>query len=95
MPGSIRNRSLEMIEKSERRRRRTVALVLAALALLLLLVGGGVWIFLRSDLGARPAAKSYGTALYDSTAQSYQMCIRDSPWANDVRPYRAPEKFMQ
>ena len=71
VPGSIRNRSLEMIEKSERRRRRTVALVLAALALLLLLVGGGVWIFLRSDLGARPAAKSYGTALYDSTAQSY------------------------
>lgn len=27
--------------------------------------------FFRNDLGASPAAKSYGTALYDSTAESY------------------------
>ena len=41
------------------------------LALVLVLGGGALWVFLRCDLGARPAAKSYGTALYDTTAESY------------------------
>ena len=68
---SIKNRSLEIIEKSERRRRRTVILGLVVLALVLALGGGALWLFLRCDLGARPAAKSYGTALYDTTAESY------------------------
>ena len=68
---SIKNRSLEIIEKSERRRRRTVILGLVVLTLVLVLGGGALWLFLRCDLGARPAAKSYGTALYDTTAESY------------------------
>ena len=68
---SIKNRSLEIIEKSERRRRRTVILGLVVLALVLVLGGGALWLFLRCDLGARPAAKSYGTSLYDTTAESY------------------------
>ena len=71
-PGSsIRNHSLAMIEKSEKRRRRMVITVLVVLALVI--VGGAValWWFFSNDLGARPAAKSYGTALYDNTAESY------------------------
>ena len=68
---SIKNRSLEIIEKSERRRRRTVTLILVVLALAVLVGGGALWLFFRNDLGARPAAKSYGTALYDTTAESY------------------------
>ena len=68
---SIRNHSLAMIEKSEKRRRRMVITVLVVLALVI--VGGAValWWFFSNDLGVRPAAKSYGTALYDNTAESY------------------------
>ena len=68
---SIRNHSLAMIEKSEKRRRCMVITVLVVLALVI--VGGAValWWFFSNDLGARPAAKSYGTALYDNTAESY------------------------
>ena len=68
---SIRNHSLDVIEKSEKRRRRMVITVLVVLALVI--VGGAValWWFFSNDLGARPAAKSYGTALYDNTAESY------------------------
>ena len=68
---SIRNHSLAMIEKSEKRRRRMVITVLVVLALVI--VGGAValWWFFSNDLGTRPAAKSYGTALYDNTAESY------------------------
>ena len=68
---SIRNHSLAMIEKSEKRRRRMVITVLVVLALVI--VGGAValWWFFSNDLGARPADKSYGTALYDNTAESY------------------------
>ena len=68
---SIRSHSLAMIEKSEKRRRRMVITVLVVLALVI--VGGAValWWFFSNDLGARPAAKSYGTALYDNTAESY------------------------
>ena len=68
---SIRSHSLAMIEKSEKRRRRMVITVLVVLTLVI--VGGAValWWFFSNDLGARPAAKSYGTALYDNTAESY------------------------
>lgn len=62
---------MEIIEKSERRRRRTVTLILVVLLLAVLAGAGALWVFFRNDLGASPAAKSYGTALYDSTSESY------------------------
>ena len=66
-----RSRSLEVIEKSERRRQRTVVMGLAALLLAALAIAGGVWWFLRNDLGARPNSKNYGTTLFDETASRY------------------------
>ena len=68
---SIRNHSLAMIEKAEKRRRRMVITILVVLALALAAGGAALWWFISHDLGARPAAKSYGTALYDNTAESY------------------------
>lgn len=66
-----RNRSLEIVEKSERRRRRTVILVLLVLLLALLGGAGGIWWFFQNDLGARPNPKNYGTSLFDQTAANY------------------------
>ena len=68
---SIRNHSLAVIEKTEARRRRMVITILVVLALAVIAGAAGLWWFFRHDLGARPAAKSYGTALYDNTAESY------------------------
>lgn len=68
---NIRNHSLAMIEKTEKRRRRMVITILVVLALALAAGGAALWWFISHDLGARPAAKSYGTALYDNTAESY------------------------
>ena len=68
---SIRNHSLAMIEKSEKRRRRMVVTVLVVLTLVIVGGAAALWWFFSNDLGARPAAKSYGTALYDNTAESY------------------------
>ena len=68
---SIRNHSLAVIEKTEKRRRRMVITVLVVLAVIILGGAAALWWFFSHDLGARPAAKSYGTALYDSTAESY------------------------
>ncbi len=68
---SIRNHSLDVIEKSEKRRRRMVITVLVVLALVIVGSAVALWCFFSNDLGARPAAKSYGTALYDNTAESY------------------------
>ena len=68
---NIRNHSLAMIEKTEKRRRRMVITILVVLALALAAGGAALWWFIGHDLGARPAAKSYGTALYDNTAESY------------------------
>lgn len=68
---SIRNRSLAMIERTERRRRRIVTMVLVFVVLLVLAGLVGLWWFFRNDLGTRPAAKNYGTTAYDETAQSY------------------------
>lgn len=68
---SIRNHSLAMIEKSEKRRRRMVVTVLVVLALVIVGGAAALWWFFSNDLGARPAAKSYGTALYDNTAENY------------------------
>ena len=48
-----------------------VVTVLVVLALVIVGGAAALWWFFSNDLGARPAAKSYGTALYDSTAQSY------------------------
>ena len=48
-------------------KQRTLAVLLV---LVLVLGGGALWLFLRCDLGARPAAKSYGTALYDTTPRA-------------------------
>ena len=68
---SIRSHSLAMIEKSEKRRRRMVVTVLVVLTLVIVGGAAALWWFFSNDLGARPAAKSYGTALYDNTAKSY------------------------
>lgn len=65
------SRSLEIIEKSERRRQRTVMLVLVVLLLLCAGIAGGLWWFFRSDLGARPNSKNYGTTLFDETVGRY------------------------
>ena len=68
---SLKNRSLAVIERSERRRRRH-ALVTALAVLAVLAAGGlGVWFFLRNDLGARPAPRNYGTAIFDDTVANY------------------------
>ena len=68
---SIRTRSLEVIEKTERRRKRTAILTLLTLLLILLAGAGGVWLFVHNDLGARPSAKNYGTTIYDNAADRY------------------------
>ena len=68
---SIRTRSLEVIEKTERRRKRTAILTLLTLLLVLLAGAGGVWLFVHNDLGARPSAKNYGTTIYDDAADRY------------------------
>ena len=68
---AIRTRSLEVIEKTERRRKRTAILTLLTLLLVVLAGAGGVWLFVHNDLGARPAAKNYGTTIYDETADRY------------------------
>lgn len=68
---SIKNRSLAIIERTERRRRRTVTMILIVIVLLLLVGAGALWWFFRNDLGTRPAAKNYGTTVYDDTAESY------------------------
>ena len=68
---SIKNRSLAIIERTERRRRRTVTMILIVILLLILAGVGALWWFFRNDLGTRPAAKNYGTTVYDDTAESY------------------------
>ncbi|MDD4850317.1 MAG: SpoIID/LytB domain-containing protein [Gemmiger sp.] len=67
----IKNRSLAIIQKSERRQQRTIAIALALF--LLLVLGGAVGLFLyfRHDLGAKPASRSYGTAAFDEKVGSY------------------------
>lgn len=68
---SIKNRSLAMIERTERRRKRTVTIFLVVIVLLLLAGAGALWWFFRNDLGTRPASKNYGTTVYDDTAENY------------------------
>lgn len=68
---ATKNRSLAMIEKSQRRRRRSAVLSLLCFLLVLGLGAGGVWYFFRNDLGVRPSPKSYGTATFDTTAEKY------------------------
>lgn len=68
---ALKNRSLAMIEKSQRRRRRGAILTLLCVVLVLCLGAGGLWYFFRNDLGVRPAPKGYGTATFDNTAEKY------------------------
>lgn len=68
---ALKNRSLAMIEKSQRRRRRGALLAFLCVVLVLALGAGGVWLFFRNDLGVRPAPKGYGTATFDNTAEKY------------------------
>ena len=68
---SIRNRSLAMIERTERRRKRTVTMVLVLIVLVILAGAVGLWWFFSHDLGTRPAAKNYGTTTYDEIAEAY------------------------
>ena len=68
---AIKNRSLAMIEKTQRRRRRGAVLAFLCVVLVVALGAGGVWYFFRNDLGVRPAPKGYGTATFDETAEKY------------------------
>lgn len=68
---AIKNRSLAMIEKTQRRRRRGAVLTFVCVLLILALGAGAVWYFFRNDLGVRPAPKGYGTATFDATAEKY------------------------
>ena len=68
---ATKNRSLAMIEKSQRRRRHSAVISLLCFLLVLGLGAGGVWYFFRNDLGVRPSPKSYGTATFDTTAEKY------------------------
>lgn len=68
---ALKNRSLAMIEKSQRRRRRGALLAFLCVVLVLGLGVGGVWYFFHNDLGVRPAPKGYGTATFDNTAEKY------------------------
>ena len=68
---SIKNRSLAVIERSERRRRRKALIMLLVELLVLAAIGGGIWLWRRGDLGARPAPRNYGTEVFDTTAANY------------------------
>lgn len=68
---AMKNRSLAMIEKTQRRRRRGAILAFVCVVLVIALGAGGVWYFFRNDLGVRPAPKGYGTATFDNTAEKY------------------------
>ena len=68
---TIKNRSLAMIEKTERRRRRATILGLLFFVLLLAGIAVGVYLFLRGDLGSEPSARTYGTAAYDESVTDY------------------------
>ena len=68
---SIKNRSLAVIERSERRRRRKALIMLLVELLALAAIGGGIWLWRRGDLGARPAPRNYGTEVFDTTAANY------------------------
>lgn len=69
-PG-LHNRSLARVEQAERRRRRMTITLLVVILLALLAGAAGLWWFFRHDLGARPAARNYGTTAYDAAAESY------------------------
>lgn len=69
--GVAGNRSLAIIEKSERRRRRTIITTLVLFFIALVVGGVALWWFLSRDLGAVPNPKNYGTAAFDSTAAAY------------------------
>ena len=75
LPGAraeaLRNRSLQLIERSERRSRRTVLLILLLFLLILLAGGFALWRYFRGSLGTPPEPRMYGTARFDAQAAAY------------------------
>lgn len=66
-----KNRSLARIEKSERRQQRTMVAMFVAFLLLVAVGGAALYWYFSSSLGAKPAARGYGTAQFDESAQAY------------------------
>lgn len=66
-----KNRSLARIEKTERRQQRTMVAMFAAFLLLVAVGGAALHWYFSSSLGAKPAARGYGTAQFDESAQAY------------------------
>lgn len=68
--GTVKNRSLAMIEKAEKRTRRNriaaAAGILVLIAAVCLIVG-----IVRRDPGSKPSFKNYGTAPFDESATGY------------------------
>lgn len=67
----IKNKSLAMIERSERRQERTVRILLCGMILLLAVGAVGLYYYFSHSLGAKPSARSYGTAGFDEKAAAY------------------------
>ena len=67
----MKNRSLAVIEKSERRQRRTLIAFALVLGVLLLAGAAGLYWYFRTDIGAKPSATGYGTAAFDEKANAY------------------------
>lgn len=66
-----KNRSLARIEKTERRQQRTMVAMFVAFLLLVAVGGAALYWYFSSSLGAKPAARGYGTAQFDERAQAY------------------------
>ena len=66
-----KNRSLARIEKTERRQQRTMVAMFVAFLLLVAVGGAALYWYFSSSLGAKPAARGYGTAQFDESAQAY------------------------
>ncbi|MGN0975325.1 MAG: SpoIID/LytB domain-containing protein [Gemmiger sp.] len=67
----IKNKSLAMIERSERRQERTVRILLCAVILIVAAVAVGLFWFFTHNLGQKPSPRSYGTAAFDNKAAGY------------------------
>ena len=67
----IKNRSLAVIEKSERRQHRTMVLVSTVLAVLLLAGAALLFLYFRNSLGAKPSSRGYGTVSFDGRVADY------------------------
>ena len=86
---SIKNRSLAMIEKSERRRKRNTVITLVLALLILLGVGVGVFWWVTHNIGQAPNPRSYGTAGFDADAAAYLTTAREKQGQDEVTGYLA------